>query len=278
MKNHEIKRVLFRFLLALPCVLAVPVQAQTVGHFDVSRDLFLPQFDSKTDVDDLHSVAGVATMLSSPKLRGVRFHAVAGAYGMQEGLYVPAPELFDLAFGAKWSDAHENRAAALDRVAALAAETLAAGGSVWVAEAGQSDFTADWLDRLEQAGLAEALDRVHVVQHSDWNEEVTTPERLASVKARASYHRIADGNGSGNGTPNFKTDSGAAWPLAEDLETTGPAWSLARTLADRYNGSEQRYLNTAIAAGGLDFSDVVESCWIFGYASIEDVAGFFETF
>lgn len=278
MKNNEIKRVLFRFLVALPCVLAVPVQAQTVGHFDVSRDLFLPQFDSKTDVDDLHSVAGVATMLSSPKLRGVRFHAVAGAYGMQEGLYVPAPELFDLAFGAKWSDAHENRTAALDRVAALAAETLAAGGSVWVAEAGQSDFTADWLDRLEQAGLAEALDRVHVVQHSDWNEEVTTPERLASVKARASYHRIADGNGSGNGTPNFKTDSGAAWPLAEDLEATGPAWSLARTLADRYNGSEQRYLNTAIAAGGLDFSDVVESCWIFGYASIEDVAGFFETF
>ena len=68
-------------------------------RFDVERDLFLAQFDSKTDVDDVHSVAGVATMLRSPELEGVRYHAVAGAYGIQEGLYVPSPELFDRAFG-----------------------------------------------------------------------------------------------------------------------------------------------------------------------------------
>ena len=34
--------------------------AEKVGRFDTSRDLFLPQFDCKTDVDDLHSVAAVA--------------------------------------------------------------------------------------------------------------------------------------------------------------------------------------------------------------------------
>ena len=61
-----------------------------LGWFDKSKDLFLPQFDSKTDVDDVHSIAAVGTVLSDPRFADVNFPAVAGAYGTQEGEYVPS--------------------------------------------------------------------------------------------------------------------------------------------------------------------------------------------
>jgi hypothetical protein len=244
-----------------------------IGRFDSERDLFLPQFDSKTDVDDLHSAAGVATLLADPRFSGVKYLAVAGAYGMQEGLFVPAPELFDAAFGEHWSDAHENLELSLVRVTSLVTETLRSGGQVWVAEAGQSDFTADWLKRIESMGLPTRS--VHVVQHSDWNEEVTTPGQLAYVKETASYHRIADGNVAGNGTPGFKNDSGEFWPLAL-ASGAGNAWRLARIAANRYNGVEGRYLNEAIETGGVDFSDVSETCWIFGLEELVGPGSFFD--
>ena len=77
---------------------------QSLGRFSVEDDLFVAQFDSKTDVDDLYSVAAVATILADPRFSEVRHHAVAGAYGIQDRLYVPANELFELAFGSNWSE------------------------------------------------------------------------------------------------------------------------------------------------------------------------------
>lgn len=263
-------------LLCLSAPLMADPASGTIGRFNVTTDLFLPQFDSKTDVDDVHSIAGVATVLSDPRFAPVRYHAVAGAYGIQEGAYVPSPALFAAAFGDHWSDAHQQRDAALEKVTGLAAETLRRGGSIWVAEAGQSDFTADWVARLEALGLP--TDRVHVFQHSDWNESVTSAEKLARVQATTTYHKIGDGNGPGNGTPNFKTDAGTLWPVATAMERTGPYWQTAREIADRYNGVDNRYLNEAIAAGGLDFSDVVETCWIFGFESLPDAGAFFAEF
>lgn len=268
MVNHY--SLVIALLLAVSPVLAEPEQPR----FDVQRDLFLPQFDSKTDVDDIHSVAGVATLLRDPRFAAVNHHAVAGAYGEQEGLFVPAPELFDLAFDENWSDAHNQRDLALDTVTALVLETLENGGEVWVADAGQSDFTADWLQRVDITDRK----RVHVVQHSDWNEEVTTDEKLAFVKAHATYHRIPDGNALDNGTPGFRMGSGHLWEKAEGDEEVGAIWHLARTIADRYNGVEGRYLNADIEAGGMDFSDVVESCWIMGCDHLRDADEFFRNF
>ncbi|HSH10104.1 MAG TPA: hypothetical protein VK995_06920 [Oceanipulchritudo sp.] len=160
---------------------------QSLGRFSVEKDLFLAQFDSKTDVDDIHSVAAVATILADPRFSEVRYHAVAGAYGIQDGLYVPANELFELAFGSNWSDAHTDYERALGEVSSLVTETLKMGGTVWIADAGQSDFTADIVRQME-AVLPEIdlKERIHVVQHSEWNEKVTTPEKLAYVKATPS--------------------------------------------------------------------------------------------
>lgn len=250
-----------------------------IGNFNTERDLFIPQFDSKTDVDDVHSVAGVATMLKAPQLANVDYHAVAGAYGIQDGLYVPSPELFKLAFGTRWSDAHRDHDQAVEEVAQRVSKTLQNGGHVWVAEAGQSDFTADWLKQVRESHPSiETGMHVHVVQHSDWNESAASPDKLAYVRQNANYHKIADGNDIGNGTPGFKAESEPLWLQATMPGEVGDIWRMARSIADQYNGVEERYNNETIAAGGMDFSDVSESCWIFGFEGLHDAEAFFQEF
>ncbi len=245
-----------------------------IGRFDPQKDLYLPQFDSKPDVDDIHSVAGVAMLLRDARFANVNYRAVAGAYGEQRGLYVPSPELFELAFGDNWSDAHNSRELALDTVTALVEETVENGGQVWVAEAGQSDFTADWLGRIDQ----NKRENVHVVQHSDWNEYSATDDKLDFVQAHATYHRIPDGNELDNGTPGFRTSSVHLMEKAASDDATGAIWQLARDVANRFNGVDGRYLNPDIEQGGMDFSDVVESCWIFGCDHLRDADAFFLAF
>jgi hypothetical protein len=252
---------------------------RTIGKFQVERDLFLAHFDCKTDVDDLHSVAGVATILSDPRFSEINFHAVAGAYGIQEGLYVPANELFDAAFGSNWSDAHTNYGQALKEVSLIAARTLKNGGNIWIADAGQSDFSADLVKNLKSMQLQiNTNQRVHIVQHSDWNESVTSPDNLAFVKSNTAYHKIPDGNAIGNGSPGFKTDN------IKDMQNyiKNPRrlhiWQMALNIADKYNGKDERYLNATIANGGLDFSDVSETCWIFGFNHLLNAEEFFREF
>ena len=190
-----------------------------LGNFDRDKDLYLANFDLKTDVDDVHSVAAVATMLADPRFSRVRDHAVAGAYGIQEGLYVPAEAVFDLAFGDHWSDAHEDFDKALDEVLSLSIGTLESGGSIWISEAGQSDFSA-------------ALIR---------NIQVLLPEYVSDARLRE-------------------------------------IWTAAVEIANKYNAADGRYLNEAIQNGGLDFSDVAETTWIFGFNDLTDANDFFEEF
>ena len=57
---------LFHLFIALfcACVVEHALGEDTLGRFSKEQDLFLAHFDSKTDVDDIHSVAAVATMLA----------------------------------------------------------------------------------------------------------------------------------------------------------------------------------------------------------------------
>lgn len=252
---------------------------ETLGKFHPAKDLFLAHFDCKTDVDDLHSVAAVATILADPRFDNVKYHAVAGAYGTQVGLYVPANELFAMAFGRHWSDAHTDYSNALAEVTEIATNTLQRGGDIWIAEAGQSDFSADLARRIQSdLPLIDTAERIHLVQHSDWNEEVTTPDKLHFVKKMTDYHKIADGNVVGNGTPGFRCETMPEWRRYITDPHLVKVWQLALDLAQKYNGAQQRYHNAAIASGGLDFSDVAESCWIFGFANLSDATAFFREF
>lgn len=253
--------------------------ADQLGKFNKKQDLLLAHFDSKTDVDDIHSVAAVATMLADPRFAGVSYHAVAGAYGIQSGLYVPANELFALAFGSHWSDAHADAGQALDEVGTLATHVVRSGGSIWIAEAGQSDFSASLLHDLQRRlPETDLKDRVHIVQHSDWNEEVATPDDLAFVKQAATYHKIPDGNQVGNGTPGFRSDQIIDWRKQITDARLRSIWEQAIAIANQYNGAEERYLNDSIAKGGLDFSDAAETAWIFGFGDIVDARDFFQRF
>jgi len=261
------------------CTFQENPEPDLLGKFDRDKDLYLAHFDVKTDVDDVHSVAAVATMLADPRFFKVKYHAVAGAYGIQEGLYVPAEEVFDLAFGEHWSDAHGDFDKALDEVRSLSVETLNDGGSLWIAEAGQSDFSAALIRELQELIPESTVkDRIHVVQHADWNEEVTTAEDLAFVKETASYHKIPSGNVLGNGSPGFRSETAINWQeYVSDIRLT-EIWTAAFEIANKYNGADGRYLNEAIRAGGLDFSDVAETTWIFGFNDLEDATDFFEEF
>lgn len=249
------------------------------GDFNIEKDLLLVQFDCKTDVDDLHTVAAFATLVSNPRYSKINYHAVAGTYGTQEGLYVPPNDLFQLAFGENWTDAHNNVKSAVSKVKSRVIETLVQGGDVWIADAGQSDFSAELVQAVQKdlPGI-ETSKRIHVVQHAEWNEEVTTPEKLDFVKRNADYIKIPDGNGVGNGTPGFRSPEFTDWEDSITDPDLTEIWQLAIDLGNKYNGKEGRYNNEAIMAGGLDFSDLSEVCWMLGLQDIKDVEHFFSLF
>lgn len=248
-------------------------------RFDIDRDLLLLFYDCKTDVDDLHSAAAFITLSSNREYASLSYHAVAGTYGTQEGLYVPPETLFELAFGDNWSDAHADFSNASDEVSLIAKRTLELGGNVWIAEAGQSDFSAEMVKKIQVLlpGL-NTRERIHIVQHSDWNEEVTSPESLEFVKQNTAYYKIPDGNVVGNGTPGFRSPNYKKWQKRIKDPHLKQIWELAVELGNEYNGKEGRYNNEAVSAGGLDFSDTSEVCWILGLEKIKDTKKFFKRF
>lgn len=247
--------------------------------FDIKKDLLLAQFDCKTDVDDLHTIAAFATLLTDSSFNVLNYHAVAGTYGIQDGLYVPPNSLFQLAFGDNWTDAHTNTKQAVERVKAIIKSTFDKQGDIWIAEAGQSDFTAE-LIKAVHADFPEILtsERIHVVQHSNWNEESTSPESLEFVKKNSDYIKIPDGNAMGNGTPGFRDADYTNWNDKITNPEVIKIWEHAIDLSNTYNGKEGRYNNEAISAGGLDFSDLSEVCWILGIHDLKGVEDFFNKY
>lgn len=247
--------------------------------FNIQKDLLLANFDCKTDVDDLHTVAAFAMLLSDPKFSKLKYHAVAGTYGIQKGLYVPPNDLFQLVFENNWTDAHENLDKAVDKVKKIATETLKNKGTIWIAEAGQSDFTAMLIKTLQtELPQINIIQHIKVVQHSDWNEKSTAPEHLEFVKENATYYKIADGNAEGNGTPGFRNPEYKNWKDKITNPKMIEIWQLAIDLSNKYNGKDGRYNNKAISNGGLDFSDLSEVCWILGIEDIKNVKDFFNTY
>lgn len=270
------KTIFFFIALPLSLLLASIDMEASDRSFNKEKDLLLVNFDCKTDVDDLQTAAALATLLADSNFKYINYHAVAGTYGIQGGLYVPPNDLFQLAFGEHWTDAHNNMAGAVAKVKPWLIKTLSSGGQVWIADAGQSDFSAELIKAVQKdLPKIKTSQLIHVVQHAEWNEEVTSPAKLDFVKENAHYTKIPDGNGAGNGTPGFRSLEFTQW----DTEITDPKltkiWKRAIDLSNQYNAKEGRYNNEAVAAGGLDFSDLAEVCWILGISDIKDVEHFF---
>ncbi len=257
---------------------AVPAHSEVnYGRFDIDTDLLLLHYDCKTDADDLHSIAAFGSLIHLDRYADVDYHAVAGSYGIQEGSYIPPNILFDAAYKDHWSDAHADIEVALDEVYAKALAVLDQNqGDIWIAEAGQSDFSAHLVARLREAKPSlNTTQRIHIVQHSDWNEKMTRKENLDYVKQYTDYHKIADGNATDNDTPGYNSETPILWyKILEDEEVLS-LWRLAVTLADKYNGVDDRYNNKSIESGGLDFSDFSEVQWIFQIPNIDDCSQYF---
>ncbi len=250
---------------------------QAPSGFDINQDLLLLHYDCKTDVDDLHSIAAAASLLRTKKYKRVKYHTVAGAYGIQEGLYVPGESLFRLAFGNRWSDAHKNYNQAIEEAYQQCNLVLQKGARVWIAEAGQSDFSADLIKKIiENYPKMDTKASITIVQHSEWNESVTDSVKLSFAKANANYIKIADGNAINNGTPGFNTKEKIDWLKGLESKENLQVWQLAFELANKYNGVENRYLNKTIAQNGIDFSDFSEVHYILGLEDINNASDYFE--
>ncbi len=269
-----LQTILFVFLISTNLVIG-----QISPKFNIARDLLLVHFDCKTDVDDIHTAAALYTLLSQAPFNKINYHAVAGTYGVQEGLYVPGNDLFQFAFGKNWSDAHNYKSMALARVKKLAHRILKNQGDIFIAEAGQSDFSAALVRALKtDMPNLDLSKRIHLVQHSNWNEEVTTAADLEYVKKTIDYQKIPDGNVVGNGSPGFKTPGYLLWKDKTHDRKLHKVWEMAIDLGQKYNGKEGRYVNTAITENGVDFSDLSEVCWILGLQDLKDSDAFFDKF
>jgi len=248
------KKIIFTLGIALAAVMSTAsVKAQ--NNFDKDKVLFISQYDSIPDDDDIQSQAAVASLLAHPDFEGVNFFAVSGAWGEQfnnslfaETGFIDSSSLFDLGYGreatltdnatqranSRWVDAHGNggtnsaeRIANLDFASDVVAEKarpiLEAGGRVFVMEAGQSDITADWIRKLHDQGVPNVSNNVIVVQHSTFNQNQTTNNDLNYVRNGQNnrYVFINSGNSGGNQTPNYNRSSGNSLAIS-DLDTNTP--------------------------------------------------------
>ncbi|MFW6061289.1 MAG: hypothetical protein ACOC93_00620 [Planctomycetota bacterium] len=225
---------------------------------DPNADLISLHYDHAPDRDDGHSAAADRTILTTLFSDAwVRKHvlAVSGAYGRNHGAFNPNSDaVMDAAWGdlGGWVAAHDRHDKAAGQNAARWMKTLKAGGDVWVKEGGQSDLTAAVIKRIKKEMQdLDTTKRIHLVQHSNWNENQTTDEDLRYVKTETDYIRITDANA----YLNVKDGDEKFQAAARAHPTAGKAWAAAFA----YYDPDQR----------LDFSDTGELLRILGLGKMD---------
>lgn len=246
--------ILASLSLAFAAVAEIPAaDAEPRPTFNAKADLISLHYDHAPDKDDGHSAAADRTVLET--LFGKDWIAehvvpVSGAYGKNKKSFNPKS---DLVMNATWNErggwlaAHDDWDATVGRLVERWGETLQAGGDVWVKDGGQSDLTADVVRRIKKAMPdIDTQKRIHVVQHSDWNERQTTDEDLAYAKAQTDYIRIGDAN-------RYLNKRGGDAQFVESA-VTHPVFGDAWKAAFEYYDPKHR----------LDFSDTGELLHIVG--------------
>jgi hypothetical protein len=246
------------------CVLAVTGLAAAENDeraFNSEKDLLSLHYDHAPDKDDGHSAAADRTLIASvfgAEWISIHVLPVSGTYGKNKHSFnAKSDAVMDAVWNGcgGWVAADRDWDAAVKAVYTRWHTTLAAGGDVYVKEGGQSDITAAVVKllRKEHPQIA-TRQRIHVVQHSDWNEDQTTREALEYVKENTHYIRIADANA----YLNVKGGDAAF----EKAATAHPVFGAAWQAAFEYYPPAQR----------LDFSDTGELLHILGLGEmgIED--------
>lgn len=175
------------------------------------NDLLVLHYDNCPDKDDGHAIPAGKSVVEKYDINNVL--AVNGTCGNSIRIrFNPASNaVMNASWGTEFLDASGQRAAALQHSVTRWAEVLANGASVWVAEGGQSDFTADVVREIETRYSNIDLKRIHVIQHSTgpvaYNEKFTDNSNLNYLKSNVSYQAIANGNIGGNGSANLNQQS-----------------------------------------------------------------------
>lgn len=230
-----------------------PRGARAARPFDKERDLISLHYDHAPDRDDGHSAAADRTVLETlygiPWIRA-QILPVSGAYGLNKSTFNPKSDVvMDVTWNpcGGWLAAHRDWKGVAETLFRRWRTTLQAGGDVWVKEGGQSDITAELVRALKKdVPAVDPKTRIHLVQHGKWNEDQTTPEALAYVKAETDYIRIRDANR----FLNVRGGDPAFVQAATSHSIFGPAWKAAF----EYYPAEIR----------VDFSDTGELFHILG--------------
>ncbi len=244
-----------------------PQRPALASPFDPERDLLSLHYDHAPGLDDAH--AAVASRAISLWL-GIQPHVVSGTYGYgnKREYNSGSEKVMRDAWGGDWHNAHADRGGALSATVTAWLATIDGGGTIWIAEGGQSNFTADVIREIKarRPGLDTRLS-IQLVQHSDFNETATADKDLAYVKAETTYTRIADGN-KVNATADLdkNDDSFRRKALNSSL---GATWRSAFEYTSDWNNR-------------ADFSDTVEVLHILGVgtdivADTDDFADYFFT-
>ena len=247
-------------LLSVMCLVSLAslaVADEKKSAFNSKTDAISLHYDHAPDKDDGQSAAADRTVLESMfGKQWLKKHviAVSGAYGTNKPRFNPKS---DAVMRAAWDDcggwiaAHDDWDAATGELFKRWSEVIKAGGHVWVKEGGQSDLTADVVRKIKkQMPDVATTRRIHVVQHSNWNENATTKADLAYTKANTDYIRISDANR----YLNQKGGNKAFEKAATGHAAFGKVW---RSAFDYYNPKQR-----------LDFSDTGELLRILGLGEL----------
>ncbi len=224
------------------------------GPFDPEKDLLSLHYGTPSIDDHLAALAAreIATWLS------IEPHVVVLTRSVPIDPKSKAVDV-GLVVDAGWGESNWLSAENPDTVDETAERWLAtidSGGSVWVADAAVSDFTAQVVREVERLRPELPLSEiVHVVQHSNGNHNSTDAEDLAYLGSTIDYVRIEDGN-----EPNKTADLNA--PSPEFMEAA---------LAGRYAEAWRFAFEMLDPTKTVDFSDTVEVLHIIG-VGVDDVA------
>jgi len=225
--------------------------------FDAATDLISLHYDHAPDRDDGHSAAADRTLLEA--VYGAcwlerHVVAVSGAHGWLGFTFNPDSDaVMEGAWGDRggWIRAHRDRERAVADLAARWERALEAGGDVWVKEGGSSDLTAGVVRRIRaQLPGIDTKQRIHVVQHGNYNEWLTWLGAWWYTRRETDYRRIANANA----YLNVAGGDEAFEAAARSHPIFGPVWNAAF----EYYDPRTR----------LDFSDTGELLHVLGLGEV----------
>jgi len=176
-----------------------------------SGDLLVLHYDNCPDRDDGHAIPAGKSVVEKFELNNVLIVNGTCGNSIRNSFNSASNRVMKASWGAQYLDAHGQRETAVRESVTRWASTLSNGSHVWIAEGGQSDFTADVVRQIETSYPNINLNNIHVIQHSAgssaYNERFTDSANLSYLKIKVSYQTIPNGNMGGNGSAGLNQQS-----------------------------------------------------------------------